>query len=487
MGRSRKVLLACLFLLFFLGTVHWEQQARSANLASVTATLSTPRLSFSGLLSSSNTAGSTTVSLQTALGSAPSTSSANLTMGDTVQIGNSSYTVQTPSSGGTFTITSGLQASDDDLNDPVIVARGSDITVNFSTVTAIPNGTFRILVPAATSSNNDALPDQDGWDFGGVPNGSVTVTCPGDLSSGGNQYDFGVGAAAAGSQIRAGRTYHVFTCTYTGSGGSNTAFQSSGQQFVISELINPAPATLHSEGLSDTYDIIVEHLDNTNQTIDSAFTSVAVVESVRVSATISEQITFYLSGVNAGTSVCGASTSVTSEVTGVPLGQLSTDTFRTAAQELVVSTNADNGYVVTAIEADQLRRSGASCAGDSSSGPCIPDAQGDNNAMTHTTFDTWLSTASKGFGYSLQNVNANSVAFEHGTNSGGCNGTPGSCYKQFADAEDSSSQPPQQIFSSSTTADSESVYVCYKAIVSSSQQAGSDYATQITYRATASF
>ncbi len=437
------------------------------------------------------------MNIQSAQGAAASTTSANLFEGDSVLIGTRLYQVASPSGTGTFTITahsttpalSTLQTGDADNNDLVIASRSASMTVNFTTVTAIPNGILRVLVPAATSNANDSLPDQTGWDYGTTQNANVTVTCPGDLSSGGDDYDFVAGIGTASALVRDGRTYHAFTCAYSGNGGNGTTFDAANNQMVISNLINPAPATNHSEGYADTYRIVVEHLGFDNTVIDQTESAVAVIEAVRITATVAPQITFRILGVPSGTSVCGHTQSVTTTPTLVPFGELLLDSFKYAAQQLIVSTNADNGYAVTAIEDDQLRRFGASCPDDAVSGSCIPDSAGDNTSMSHTTFDKWQSTAVKGFGYTLQNNTAATIPFQYSTTTGNCAGAGGECYKHFPDAEDDnpSTESPEEVFSSTTVADNQNAYVCYKAIIGSTQEAGADYATAVTYRATASF
>lgn len=491
----RNLIVVLCFFSLFLVPVHFYSKVRSANLTSVKITLSTPRLSFSGLLDGTNTVGSSLVNIQTTAGAAASTTSANLFEGDTVLIGASQYQVASPSAGGSFSITglpstpaiNTLQTGDADLNDLVIASRSAVITANFTTVTSIANGKFRILIPAAATDNNDALPDQTGWDFGGGANSSVTVTCPDDLNTGGDDYDFVAGVATASALVRDGRTYHAFTCAYSGTGGNGTTFNTTNKQFIINDLINPAPAANHSEGYADTYRVVVEHQQGDDSIVDSTEAAVAVIESVRITATVAPQITFRILGVNSGTTVCNQPTSVTTSPILVPFGELFIDNFKYAAQQLVVSTNADNGYSVTAIEADQLRRLGITCTGDATTGSCIPDSKGDNTTMSHTTPDKWISPSAKGFAFSLENNTAAAISFEHDTNSGSCDGTAGGCFRQFADEEDAVTQLPQEIFSSSTVADNENAYVCYKAVISSTQEAGADYATAVTYRATASF
>ncbi len=480
-----------------LGPLQIWHQVRSANLTNVSVRLSTPRLSFRGELNASNSVGSSFVNLESnpaaVAAGVTSTSSANLFEGDTVLIGSRQYKVASVSATSNFTITNisstpainTLQTGDADDGDRVIASRSASLTVGFNTASAISGGTFRVLVPAATANYNDSIPDSTGWDYGSTVNSAVTVACPNDTTG----YVFSGNGASAGAITRAGVTYHSFTCTYTGAGGNGTDFTVGTNPITISSLINPSPKSTHREGFADTYKIIVEHLDGSNNIIDQTVTDVAVIESVRVTASVPPQITFRILGLASGNNYCGNANSVTSTPTLVPLGELLIDSFKYAAQELVVSTNADNGYAVTGIADNQLHRVGETCVGDATeaTGGCIRDAQGDTATMSHTVADIWDLVATKGFAYSLQDntVGTSDMAFQHTSSAGGCDGSSGNCWKQFADLEDG--QTPETLFSSASVVDSDSAYVCYKSVISATQPAGSDYSTAVTYRATATF
>ncbi len=482
---------------FVLGPLQWWHQVRSANMTEVAVRLSTPRLSFRGELDGTNSVGSSLINLETnpanVAANVTSTSSANLFEGDTVLIGAHQYQVASVSGSGSFTVTNlpsttidVLLTGDADDGDEVIASRSADLEVGFNTVSAITDGSFRVLVPAATANFNDSIPDPDGWDYGTTVDDNVSITCPNDVVG---EYSFGSSTPEAGSVVRDGITYHSFVCSYTGSGGNNTDFTLDSNPMTISGLINPSPASDHSEGFADTYKIIVEHLDTSDNVVDATVVDVAVIESVRVTASVPPQITFRILGLASGANYCGVTTSVETTSTLVPMGELLIDSFKYAAQELVVSTNADNGYTVTAIADNQLHRVGETCVGDAdeSTGGCIQDAEGDTPAMSHTTADVWTSPATKGFGFSLQDntVGPADLDFSHDSSAGNCTGANGNCWRQFADEEDG--QTPQSIFTSASVADGDSAYVCYKAIVSATQQAGSDYSTAVTYRATATF
>lgn len=464
-----------------------NHQLQSANLTSVSITLSNSRLSFRGALASGNSAGSSVVTINTTVGSYPSSSSAQLVEGDTVLIGEAgslgTYTVASTSSLSTFTIkspsNSTLQSGDADTDDDVIATSSAALTVRFTTANAIANGRFRVLVPALTSDTAaaDGIPDGGYFDFG---TSAPTVTCPADISG----YDFVTGTATASTITLNGSDYHSFECAYSGTGGSGSAFNSTTYDpIVINSLINPAPKTTHTTGNADTYNIVVQQLDSTFQVIDTTTAGIGVIEAVKVTATVDPQITFQLSGVASGTSKCGVNTDVTTTASTVPFGTISISSFTNAAQGMSVSTNAANGFTVTALANDQLGKNGGVCTGDNTGQDCIQDSTGNGGAMTHSASAEWTSTSAKGFGYSLHDSNASTTeAFSYNTSSGNCSGT--FCARQFADAENS--QSAVQIFSSSGTADNQNLFVCYRIIASTANSAG-NYENYITYTATATF
>jgi len=464
-----------LFALNFFDTAH------SANLSSVTVRLSTPRLSYYGDLTDSNTAGSSIVTVETS-GAAPSKSVANLFEGDSIKIGQNNYSILNTNEPSQIELTTALQAGDHLGTSAVIATRSAIIRSDFTTVSAINGGSFRVLVPAATANYQNGIPDTTGWDFTDNTT-NITLTCPTD--AGGHNFTSGTkspGAVTVGSTL-----YHSFTCPYTGVGSVGQPFT-----ILVDGLINPAPSTnpTHTEGTADQYRILVQHLDGGSSVLDQTSAAVALIESVKVTASVAPQITFTIGAVNSATSVCGITTSVTTTATLVPLGELAVGSFRHAAQSLTVSTNATEGYVVTAMAQDQLARPTVVCTGDGDTTPgCIPDSPGDGAGMNDTDADEWTLTATKGFGYTLAESSLGalaSAAFEYDVNSsGGACGTNTDCYRQFADEQDGGN--PITLFSSTSVADNDSVHVCYKAVISTIQEAATDYETNVTYRATATF
>lgn len=496
MKQSLKNLAPLFVAMLGLIAVSLANHTRSANLTDVSVTLSNSRPSFSGMLYTGNTVGSSQVIIDTTPNSLfASTSSAQLLQDDTVSIGASDslgdYTVtSTPTDQSNIVnITPVLLSGDEASGSAIISTQSATLTVKLTTANAIPNGRFRILVPAVDNTANaeDGLPDAGYFDFS---NSAPTVTCPADITG----YDFvsGTASAAATAVISvAGTYYHAFECAYSGSGAIDSDFNGvEADVITIDSLINPAPKSNHTLGYADSHKIIVQHIDSSFVTQDTTSVAVGVVEAVKVTASVAPQINFRIIGVNSGASACGLTTSVTTTATSVPLGELSIASFVNAAQTLTVSTNATAGYAVTALANDQLGKDGNTCTGDpTTNADCIPDSRGnDGTSMSHTNEEDWDDPTDKGFAFSIQpnptTTPALTPAFSYDAGTGNCDGVSDACYRQFADSEDS--QTAQTIFSNNDVADNANALVCYKAIISNTQAAG-DYENYITYTATATF
>ncbi len=481
LSKSRKKILILSVLISAAGVAGGiAQRSESASLTNVSFTLSNPRPSFAGVLEAGNAESASQVIIDTT--GHPSFTTDQLQTDDTVAIGNSNtisqYNVSGIVSSSAFNISPVLGGGDADTGDVVISTQSAAVTVRFTTANAIANGRFRILIPSLASNTDaaDGLPDKGEFDFGAS---APIVTCPTDLSG----YDFVAGTASASAVTINGQDYHSYECAYSGSGAIGTAFNNIANNAIsISNIINPAPDTGHTTGTADSHQVIVQHINSSFAVTDVTTAAVGVIEAVRITATVAPQISFSIAGVNSGVSTCGITTGVTTTAAIVPFGDLSISAFTHAAQTLTVSTNATNGYTVTAIENDQLGLNGGTCTGDNTGSNCIRDAAGDTALMSHTTSDEWTNVATKGFGYTIHNADAATVPFQYNTAIGNCTGTY--CARQFADAENS--QVAQSLFSSTTVADTQNVNVCYKAIIPSTQAAGS-YENYVTYTATATF
>jgi len=442
----------------------------SANLIQVKDTLQSSRLSINARVDATGTtAGGSKVKLKTSASAPANTiSTANLGIGTSLTIGTGAYVVSGIIDADEFSVTPVLAAGDADDDDVIYFKSKPRHVVTFITTTAIPDGYFRVLLPADATNPNDQAPDDEGFDF----NSGVDV-----LSSDIGNYDFvtGVATASGGSGCTSPANYHCFEVHYSGNGGIGTTITITiGNTSGTNTPIAPATGTAHTEATADTYNFQVKNYNSSDTAIDSSTGKIALIENVRVTATVEPSISFSIAGIGTGTSVCGVSPSIdtssgTNAPLAVPFGSLTLNTFKTAGHNLIVSTNAANGYVVTAAENDQLGKDGATT-------PNIVDTPCDSGPCTHLAAQDWTTATNNGFGYSLQNIDAASIAFQYSDGSWNA--------KQFADL--SASEAPQTLFNSSTVANAENAYVCYRISVGATQQAG-DYENQITYTATGTF
>jgi len=451
-------------------------QTEADNLTSVSDTLSNSRLSFYGLMTTGNTAGSTMLTLRTS--AAPSTDSAHLASPsagttDNVLIGSTKYTLDTVAPSGNhsrFSISAGISAGDAADGTAIIATQSATHTIKFLAATGVPSGAIRVLVKASSvaAASHDGIPDGDGFDFGVT---APAVACPTDVAS---EYDFVAGTASYSGQATNPVTgYHAFECRYSGVGGAAEDFTVNPMSII--QLINPAPSASHALGTADTYAAIVQNLDASNNIIDQTTIRIGVIDGVYVSATVAPQITFVVGGLPDTATACSLDLDVTTTPTTVPFGELSIAAFTEAAHSLSVSTNALSGYAVTAQMNDNLGKNGKACDDSSFPSDCIPDPN--VSGMTYSVGQAWASTTNKGFAHTVTKV-------EGGASSAADTEYAGSKYRHFPDM--SNLEPAQPIFSSSTVADSEIYHVCYKAVISSSQPAG-DYENTVIYTATATF
>ena len=464
--------------LWLFGSLLNPSPLESANLTVVKDTLQSSRLSVNARVNSTGTAaGSSRVTIQTSASAPANTiSTAPLRAQDSLTIGTGTYTVVDIFDTDEFDVTPVLASGDADNNDVIYLKVKPRHAVTFTTASAVANGFFQVLIPADATTPNDGAPDDQGYDF----NTTVDVTAPSDV---GSTYDFvtGVATVSGGTGCTAPANYHCFEFHYSGAGVVGQAHTLYiGATTGTNPPIAPATGTAHTEATADTYTFIVKNFaasanPNTATPYDATTGKVAHIEAVRVTATVDPTISFSIAGVAAAATRCGVSTDVTTTALSVPFGTMALNTFKTLAQDLTVSTNAVSGYVVTASENDQLGKDGATS-------PNIADSLGNGGAMSESASAEWTTTTINGFGFSIQNVDAAATSFLFTTATGNCTGT--FCARQFADIV--GSETPATIFSSTTVANSENVYVCYRLGVGATQAAG-DYENQIIYTATGTF
>ncbi len=477
--KKRRIKIALAFFLasqfFNLSLFFGPKKLDSANLTNVSDSLSNNRLSFRGQLEGAVAVGSGVITLETTivdmLAENTSTGSAALMANENLKVGlNAPIAVKTIDDAASRVILeTGLTTAATD-KDPVVATSSAIHTVSFTPVSAVPNGAFRVLIPAGTTTANDGLPDKNGFDIG-ESGDEPPVLCSG--GSGIDIWETGTATASGATGCTSPANFHCFECRYSGNGGSGTAITMTIGTPAGNKLINPSPASMtRYPGEADTYTYRVRHIYGTVQsysTLDETLGKIGVVEAVRVTATVSPTLTFQITGRAADTTSCGQATptGIGTTYNSVPFGTtISTTAFANLAQQLLVSTNAAGGYTVTASESAQLT------AWNITGTPTIPDTTCQAAPCTTTTPQTWTDTSYKGFGYTLEDIKGDAVAdsLEY------ANG-----YRPFGTTG-------VQIMRANPAGpvDSDMAYVCYRIVVSGTQAAG-DYENYVIYIATATF
>jgi len=179
-----------------------------------------------------------------------------------------------------------------------------------------------------------------------------------------------------------------------------------------------------------------------------------------------ENTTFRLDDFGGGTvSRCVADdgatvNSVTSTATSVPFGTISANTFYQGCQDLIVSTNAGNGYSVTVQESSAMRTVDGRFS--------IPDTTCDGGTCSESAAAAWTNATKNGFGHTCFNqLNHDcNAAYSSGTN-----------FRQAANL--AAGETAQSVMSSSTAATATG-RVKYRLSTSAAQPAGT-YKTLVTY------
>ncbi|MCA9357671.1 hypothetical protein KC902_00230 [Candidatus Kaiserbacteria bacterium] len=321
---------------------------------------------------------------------------------------------------------------------PTGVANGETITVDFSDGPFVVGSVDFTDIDVATSSGEFSLAaDCSGSEMASAAFSGTTLTitmCAGD-----------------GSLIAANGTTTIEI-------GTNATNQTLGDQ----QLTNPA---------AGSYEINL-----TAGSVDTGATRVAIVETVTVTASVDTQFTFTVTGVAGGQTVNGETTGGTTTATTIPFGQLEIDTASTAAQDLVVVTNARNGFVVT-VEADQQLTS--------SNGADIDSFRNGNGDTTPTAWEAPSQTLGDEDTYGHWGITSDDDTLTSGLTNPFNVGSGGDRFAAVLTT-------PTEVFrhtgpSNGTTQGEGTTRVGYKVEVSSLQEAADDYTATLTYVATPVF
>ena len=278
-----------------------------------------------------------------------------------------------------------------------------------------------------------------------------------DLAAAAATTDWGVNASGQIIDIDSGTDTIGAGATVTIEIGTNATNGATGD----TQITNPATST--------SYEIEVDVAGN-----DTGSTRVAIVDTVTVSASVDTLFTFEVTGVTSGTLVNTAdSTGGDTTATEIPFGELLADTASTAAQNLEVSTNAANGFVVTVQTDQQL---------SSANGADIDGFRNGNYDATPVAWESPGVTPGNENEYGHWGISSSDTTLTAGLSdlySGG-------------DSFVSASTTPVEVFrhdgsSDGSVAGEGTAQVIYKVEISALQEAANDYTATLTYVATPVF
>lgn len=201
---------------------------------------------------------------------------------------------------------------------------------------------------------------------------------------------------------------------------------------------------------------------------DSGEMLIAIIDVVTVSASVNTRFDFTVSGVASGSTVNSSPTTTVANTSAdaLPFGVLTPGTSATLAHDLSVVTNATNGFSVTVEQSGDLQ---------SSTGANINGFIDGSYTDTPTTWTTPAGTIGQDNTYGHWGLTSDDPDFS---------GT--------ADRWVAASTTPRTIFSNNTVADGTqtgtgTTRIGYQVQITSMQEAGNDYSTELTYIATPTF
>lgn len=339
----------------------------AGTLTNISDTVTTSRPSASAPLSANQAAGATTLSVfdNGSIYLASDSATLRPDIGETLN--TVTIASMSAASGGSKTLylTGTGAPNPHHAGDPVTVAITALHTIKFTTVNAVPVG-GKVLLTFAGAGDNSASPSASTFAFNGL-NSDTGTKILANFSSGTTTCTITVAAptitcTVATAQIAAGVTVTMLIgCTAQSAGTCTTQSPT---------LINPTKTA--TAGTADNWKITVKTQDSGSIDLDTAKAAIGVIESVQVQANVDATLTFSIAGianntvVNTGnTTGCTntndtTNTGIPSTATIVDLGTLGNmpaagTLSNIAAQLLTITTNALNGYVLTATASSPLR------------------------------------------------------------------------------------------------------------------------------------
>lgn len=391
---KRKFILA-FFVAFTLLFLTFIPKAEAATLTNLKDTITTSRPSASTPLVANQAANATQVtvydngSIFLASDSAVLKNDTGETL-NTMTIASMSATA-VPSAGQRVVYFTSTAANTHHNGDPIITAISATHSISFLNSSAIPvSGKIVFTFPALATNdaNTPASPSASTFQFNGISSTKVKVVQ--------NTTDITANFTSITFTNPSAGTSPTVTLTLDGStsitGGSNvyihlgcTAVTSAACTTASPLIINPTTNSV-AAGTARTWQVNVETQDTNSVVLDSGKVKIATVDSVLVQATVDPSLTVTIAGLAGNANYNSSSGSCASEVstcgiaataTTVNLGALGSGNINHCGQTITVSTNAADGYVITATSSGRFI--------DSATGNWLTDANGGSGLTANDT------------------------------------------------------------------------------------------------------
>ena len=193
---------------------------------------------------------------------------------------------------------------------------------------------------------------------------------------------------------------------------------------------------------------------------------VSILDHTVVDVTIDETLTFTVSGQTTGQ--CNTTAQTNTTATSVSYGSVNANQFYQGCQELLVTTNASDGYSVT-VQQDGALTSAATdtIAAGNCDGAC--SVGGDA---------AWATASNNGFGYCVEEI-----AGTEAQATAQCDAGASAGYRLFGTL---GTDTPEVIMSNANNVDSNVIEIGYKISVSGIQPAGT-YSNEVLFVATPTY
>lgn len=335
-------------------------------------------------------------------------------------------------------------------------------TLSDSDVSALSNHTIRFTIPTGSA--------------GVIAGGTIVVTFPTGFSMGSVDHE-DVDLLIASSQQNlaaapSGATWGALVSGQNLTLTSGTGVVTAGQTVEIRvgtnathQVAGAAQVTNHAS--ANSYEFVV-----TAGASDTGRTRVAILDNVLVTAVVETRFDFAVAGLGLGQSVNATSTTGTTTATTIPFGTLTPDRIYTMAQQLTVSTNAANGFVVTVAQDGDFESSTGAVIDSFTDGthvntPAVWSAPG-RDILLDNEWGHWGLTSND------SNLNAGEFTTAGGNRWVAASTTPRTVFSHGGPAD-------------GTTQDVGLARVGYQVEITPFQEAGYDYNTTLTYVATPTF